>query len=254
MGFLDRLFGRKDQQQAPTSYPQQAPQGQPQAAGWQQQPAPASYQQPPQQQPADADQQAVQRYEYLLRTAPPEQIEKAHEQAFAQLTPAQRQQVLNKLAQAAPQDAPRDDSPASLARSATRAEMQQPGTLQRAFGGPGLGGRAGGAGLGMGGMLLTSVAGAFIGTAIAQEMFDNDVQSDASLDDSANPDNQDSGDGGQDAGQAPGADAAGADTAAYDGGADQGLSADSGADSGFDGGGFDGGGFDGGDFGGGFDF
>ena len=128
MGFLDRLFGRKDQQQAPTAYPQQAPQppqghpqqGQAQApAGWQQQPAPASYQQPPQQQPADADQQAIQRYEYLLRTAPPEQIEKAHEQAFAQLTPAQRQQVLNKLAQAAPQEAPRDDSPASLARSAT---------------------------------------------------------------------------------------------------------------------------------------
>ncbi|MDF8265124.1 hypothetical protein [Luteipulveratus flavus] len=273
MGFLDRLFGRKDQQdqqqpqqgyQAPQPGYQQPPGGQPQQAYPQQpyqpgsaQDGPAPAQQPAaaQQPPpgsADADQQAIQRYEYLLRTAPPEQIERAHEEAFAQLTPAQRAQVLNKLAQEAPQEAPRDDSPQSLARSATRIEMQRPGTLQRAFGRPGLGGRAGGAGLSMGGMLLTSVAGAFIGTAIAQELFDNDSgdagqdQSDSGQDQSdSGQDQSDSADTGQDSGDTGGTDAG--DTSATDAGF-----ADSGSGGGFDGGGFDGGGFDGGDFGGGF--
>ena len=63
------------------------------------------------------------------------------------------------------------DDPRSLARMATRAEMRQPGTMERALGG----GRGGG--MGMGGMiaggLLASVAGAFIGTAIADAMFDS---------------------------------------------------------------------------------
>ena len=46
------------------------------------------------QQPLSADQQgstdeqAIARYRYLLRTAPPEAIEQAHAEAFAQLTPA----------------------------------------------------------------------------------------------------------------------------------------------------------------------
>ncbi|MDE9365934.1 hypothetical protein PZ938_10000 [Luteipulveratus sp. YIM 133132] len=267
MGFLDRLFRRKDQQdqqqpqqgyQAPQPGYPQPPGAQPQQQAYPQQPyqggpaqeAPAPAQQPAAaQQPspgsADADQQAIQRYEYLLRTAPPEQIERAHEEAFAQLTPAQRAQVLNKLAQEAPQEAPRDDSPQSLARSATRIEMQRPGALQRAFGGPGLGGRAGGAGLSMGGMLLTSVAGAFIGTAIAQELFDND-SGDAGQDQSdSGQDQSDSADTGQDSGDTGGTDAG--DTSATDAGF-----ADSGSGNGLDGGGFDGGGFDGGDFGGGF--
>lgn len=267
MGFLDRLFGRKTpqdqqggwapqqgqpQQEPPAQQgvPQQGgPQDYPAQPGYHQQPAPAAYSQPPQQQGSDADQQAIQRYEYLLRTARPEQIEQAHTEAFAQLTPAQRQQVLQKLAQESPQEAPRDDSPQSLARSATRIEMQRPGTLQRAFGGPGLGGRAGGAGLGMGGMLLTSVAGAFIGTAIAQEIFDNnDVQGEGEMAD----DQGNEGDQGGDAGQGD----AGAEQAAYggggqggDAGSDGGWGGDSGGSDG--GGGFDGGGFGGGDFGGG---
>ena len=36
------------------------------------------------------DEQALARYRYMLATAPPEEIERAHEEAFASLTPEQR--------------------------------------------------------------------------------------------------------------------------------------------------------------------
>ncbi len=36
------------------------------------------------------DKQALERYQYMLKTAPPDDIERAHEEAFAQLTPDQR--------------------------------------------------------------------------------------------------------------------------------------------------------------------
>ncbi|BDZ57232.1 hypothetical protein [Barrientosiimonas endolithica] len=206
------------------------------------------------------DEQAVQRYEYLLRTAPPEKLEQAHEQAFAQLTPAQRQQVLNKLAQANPDETPRDDSPQSLARSATRIEMQRPGTLRNAFGGPGGGqlrGGMGGAGLGMGGLLLGTVAAAFVGTAIANELF-NDMDAQGELADGADP-GAEGGDQGGDAGD-PGADQGG--DLGGEAGVDQGgdLGGEAGVDQAGDFGGgdfggsdFGGGDFGGGDFGGGFD-
>ncbi|MCW2582442.1 MAG: uncharacterized protein JWQ53_1232, partial [Klenkia sp.] len=51
---------------------------------------------------AGGDEQAVERYRYLLRTAPPDQVEAAHAEAFAQLTPEQRQQVLTQLGDAVP--------------------------------------------------------------------------------------------------------------------------------------------------------
>ena len=86
------------------------------------------------------DQQAIERYRYLLRTAPPEQIEQAHAEAFEKLTVDQRQQVLAQLAAAVPAgERPRTDDPATLARVATRAEVRQPGTLERALGGYGPG-------------------------------------------------------------------------------------------------------------------
>jgi hypothetical protein len=117
------------------------------------------------------DERAIERYRYLLRTAPPEQIEQAHAEAFAKLTPEQRRQVLSDLSsEVPPGERVQSDDPRSLARMATRAEMRQPGTLERAFG------RGGTGGMGMGGMiagsLLASVAGAFVGTAIADAMFD----------------------------------------------------------------------------------
>lgn len=191
------------------------------------------------------DERAIARYEYMLKTAPPEQIEEAHAEAFAKLTPQQRQQVLQRLAQASPQDAPTSTDPRVLARSATRAEMRQPGILRTSFGGyGGFGGMGMGAGMGMGSMLLTSVAGAFIGTAIADAMFDG-------FDGFGNDfDSHDMQDAYQD-GYADGADA---DAAGDNGGSD--AFADTSSD-GFDGAGFDSGDFGAGDFGGdmgGFDF
>ncbi|MBN1094527.1 hypothetical protein JKP75_19465 [Blastococcus sp. TML/M2B] len=180
MGLLDRLFGRRPQQHAA---PYGAP-GHPDRA-------PGRYARQPDGQPLP-DEQAVARYRYLLRTAPPEQIEQAHAEAFAQLTTDQRQQVLAQLAAVTPAaERPRTDDVETLARVATRAEMRQPGTLERALGGygpgygaqPGYGGGYGGrpgygygGGMGMGGMiggsLLGTIGGLVIGSAVADALFD----------------------------------------------------------------------------------
>jgi hypothetical protein len=131
---------------------------------------------PPQAQgPQDPDQAAIERYRYMLRTAPPETVEQAHAEAFAKLTPEQRQKVLADVGSAVPEsERATSTDPQAMARMATRAEMRQPGTMERA-----LGGGAGGRGMGMGGMiagtLLASVAGAFIGTAIADAFFADDT-------------------------------------------------------------------------------
>ena len=116
---------------------------------------------------APTDEQALARYRYMLATAPPEEIERAHEEAFAQLTPEQRRQALQALAQHVPESEIRGDDPASLARTATRAEIRQPGTIERAWGG-------GAQGFGIGSWFLTTLAASFLGTAIAQSFFDND--------------------------------------------------------------------------------
>ena len=111
MGILNRLFGTK---------PDSRPAGRGAAAP-----------------PASPDEQAIARYRYLLRTAPPEALEQAHAEAFAQLTPDQRAQVLAELSRELPESerAHANDSDArTLARMATRAELRQPGTLERAFG------------------------------------------------------------------------------------------------------------------------
>ena len=113
------------------------------------------------------DQQAIERYRYMLRTAPPDDIERAHQEAFEQLTREQRATVLRELTRQVPEsEASASDDPRSLARMATRAEMRQPGTMERTFGGM--------QGPGLGGMFLSTLAGAFVGTAIADAFFDND--------------------------------------------------------------------------------
>jgi hypothetical protein len=99
----------------------------------------------------------VERYRYMLRTAPPETVEQAHAEAFAKLTPDQRRKVLEDLGSAVPtSERATSDDPQSLARMATRAEMREPGTIERTLGG-------GRGGMEMGGMiagtLLASVAG-----------------------------------------------------------------------------------------------
>ena len=118
------------------------------------------------------DEQAISRYQYLLRTAPPEALEQAHGEAFAQLTPEQRRMVLQKMADSVPaaERAAAEQAgatPQALARLATRAEIRQPGALQRMFG------QAGGMSMGglMAGSLLASIAGAMIGSTIAREFF-----------------------------------------------------------------------------------
>ena len=170
------------------------------------------------------DAQALERYRYMLSTAPPEDIERAHEEAFARLTPEQRRQALQALAQVVPASEIRGDDPASLARTATRAEVRQPGTIERAWGA--------GAGPGMGSWFLSTLAASFIGTAIAQSFFDNDTGYDQG--------------GAQGADQ--GSDTGEGETADY-GGDDYG--GDSGDSGDFGGGDFGGGDFGGGDFGGG---
>ena len=117
-----------------------------------------------------SDEQAVARYRYMLQTAPPQTIEQAHTEAFARLTAEQRRLVLEELSADAPEAerAQAKDDPRSLARMATRAEIRQPGTIERTFGR--MGGGAGTGGI-MAGSFLSSIAGVVVGSAIAQAFF-----------------------------------------------------------------------------------
>lgn len=222
MGFLDRLLGREPQPRA-QQWGAPPPSGRPYDV-----PAPRGG-------ASTEDERAIARYRYLLRTAPPEDIEKVHAEAFGQLSPEQRQMVLQRLTDDLPEsERPRSDQPAELARSATRAEMRQPGYLQGAFGGRG--------GMGMGGMfagsMLGTIAGFVVGSAIADAMLGGYEGS---------PEAAEAGDASGDSGGDSGGDAGG------DAGGEMG--GDAGGDAGGDlGGGFGdfGGGDFGGDFGGGF--
>jgi hypothetical protein len=123
------------------------------------------------------DEQALARYRYMLKTAPPETIEQAHAEAFAQLTPEQRRMVLQQLSAGVP-DAERaafaqaGDAPQNLARMATRAELRQPGTLERTFGSMGSGLGAGGW---LAGNFLSAMAGTVVGSMIAHQFFSHDT-------------------------------------------------------------------------------
>lgn len=149
MGIFDRLFGSD---KAPPAIPVSGQRtGQDEAA---------------------TDEQAIERYRYMLRTAPPETVEQAHVEAFAKLTPEQRRIVGERLSAEVP-EAERvtilqdGSSPLSLAVLATRAEVRNPGTMERTLG------RFGGGGLGgvMAGTFLSSIAGAVVGSMIAQQFF-----------------------------------------------------------------------------------
>lgn len=108
MGFLDRLFGAEEA-------------------------APAT----PRREAAGGDQRAVERYRYLLRTAPPETIEQVHAEAFAKLTDEQRAVIYEELSKGAGTgERPLSSEPATLARAATRAESRKPGTLESSFSNP----------------------------------------------------------------------------------------------------------------------
>jgi hypothetical protein len=174
------------------------------------------------------DEQALARYRYMLRTAPPETIEQAHAEAFARLTPEQRRMLLEQLRAEVPKAevAYATDNPQALARLATRAEVRQPGTMERLFGGvpgaaPGFGGM-------IAGSLLGSMAGTVLGTMIAQNFLASHALAHGDL------------------GQGHGAN----DSSELGHGHDADYAHDTGTDTADLGGGFDdiGGGFDGGSF------
>lgn len=121
----------------------------------------------------DADRAAIARYDYLLRTAEPHQVEQIHREAFERLTPAQRTQVEERMrAELPPHERPVSASPAHLARSAGRAEAAAPGRMRGllsrvrpAHGGAA--GLAGGAAVGIlgavaGGAVLSAVGGSLL--------------------------------------------------------------------------------------------
>ncbi len=214
MRFFQRLFGREEEpQEQPTRSSTHHGRGD------------------GEHQPADADEQALRRYRYMLKTAPPETIEQAHEEAFAKLTPAQRAQALRELAAETPEGersmlAGGRDDPKSLARLATRAEMRRPGTMERTFGNTGRGAGMGGIMGGLGGTIFASLAAGFVGSMIAQQFL-------------GSMDGFGEGDEGEQLGDEEPADDAGDDSGGYGG--------DSG-DYGGDFGDFGGGDFGGGDF------
>lgn len=236
MGFLDRLFGTEPQRQKPPVPPYGNPQyvqpeySTPQPAGRPDlTPPPAGSNTGGAHVPVDEDAAAVERYRYLLRTAPPETIEQVHAEAFGRLTELQRQQVLAELSSGLPPyERPGSTDPRVLARAATRAEYMNPGFMERTLGSR----QGGGFGSMVGGSLLGTVAGYVIGSAIVGSFLGPSMYEQGYDDGSA--------------------DASG-DTGAGDTGTD-GTGADA-SDAGDWGGGFDGGGFDGGGFdGGGMDF
>lgn len=127
----------------------------------------------------DADRAAIARYDYLLDTADPHQIEQVHREAFARLTPAQREQIEQRMRTELPaHEQPRSAAPDDLARAATRTEVGRPGFLKGLLArvGGGGAGRAGGrvaagAGLAGAGMLaggaLAAVAGGAVVSSVA---------------------------------------------------------------------------------------
>ena len=115
----------------------------------------------------DADRSAIARYDYLMQTADPHQIERIHEEAFARLTPAQRAQVEARMrAELPPYERPASAASADLARAAARSEAMQPGRMRGLLGRAGGATAIAGAGVAAGG-LLGLVAGGAITTAVA---------------------------------------------------------------------------------------
>lgn len=118
------------------------------------------------------DRAALARYDYLLRTAPPERLEQVHQEAFARLTPEQRAIVLERLSGELPAgERPRSADSAELARAATRGEVSKPGLMKRVLGsgaGRGVGaGALAGVGVAAAGGLAVAIAGGAIASAAA---------------------------------------------------------------------------------------
>jgi hypothetical protein len=175
MGFLDRLFGTEE--------------------------APAT----PRRRPLNEDERAVERYRYLLRTAPPETIEQVHAEAFSKLNESQRALVYEELSKgSATGERPLSSEPATLARAATRKEMREPGSLERSLAGPSFGAMVGSS-------LLGTVAGYVIGSALVSAFLPWDGGSAADAATESGSDSDASADAGGDAGSDFGGDFGGGD-------------------------------------------
>jgi GNAT superfamily N-acetyltransferase len=191
MGFLDRLFGSDE-------------------------PATAA----PRRDARTDDERALERYRYLLRTAPHETIEQVHAEAFAKLTDEQRAVIYEELSKGAGTgERPLSSEPATLARAATRAEMRQPGTLERSFSNPAY------QGLGFGSMIASSLIGTVAGYVIGSALVSAFLPWDGGNVDAAGDQSADSGsDAGSDGGDASGGfgdsggDFGGGDFGGFDGG------------------------------------
>jgi hypothetical protein len=76
----------------------------------------------------------LRRYQHLLVTAPLESLEQAHAEAFLQLREPQRAAIYEELSRGTGTgERPLSSEPATLARSASRAERRVPGSLERAL-------------------------------------------------------------------------------------------------------------------------
>ncbi|TXK17107.1 hypothetical protein [Homoserinibacter sp. GY 40078] len=164
MGFLDRLFGAGDSPERATAASSASAR--------------------------TDDERALERYRYLLRTAPPETIEQVHADAFARLTDSQRALIYEELSRGAGTgERPLSSEPATLARAATRAEMRTPGALERSLSGSSAGLTPGAPSFGsmLASSLLGTVAGYVIGSALVSAFLPWDAGYDqaASGDDAA---------------------------------------------------------------------
>lgn len=181
MGFLDRLFGREEPQPGYPSFQPAAPAAR------------------------SEDELAVERYRYLLRTAPPEAIERVHEEAFGRLTPEQRRLVFQQLSENAPPgEQPRGEDPQALAQAATRSELLRPGTMERSLAGQGSAAAGPSFGSMVGGSLLGTVAGFVIGSTLMSAFLPADLGSDAAAADAGANGTEAGGDTGSAAGDSGG--------------------------------------------------
>lgn len=121
----------------------------------------------------DADRQAIARYDYLMRTAEPQQIEQIHAESFARLTPAQREAVLQRMqADLPPHEQPRSADVADLSRAAARSEARQPGSMRSTLTKVGAGAAVAGVAVGAVGILGAVAAGAAV-SSVAGPLLEN---------------------------------------------------------------------------------
>lgn len=143
MGFLDRLFGSEQPQSRMSGFANRTA--------------------------MSDDERALERYRYLLRTAPPETIEQVHAEAFSRLTDGQRALIYEELSRGAGTgERPLSSEPETLARAATRAEIRNPGALERSMSGASAGTTPGAPGFGS--MLATSMLGTVAGYVVGSAL------------------------------------------------------------------------------------